>query len=76
MLAAAVRHVLERHAKEWCVETEEVRVESDGSILVISGFMLEIGQRRTSSISTATLPSTSMSLMASLHDVIGRSQKL
>ena len=47
-----------------------LRVESELSILVMSGFIIAIGQRRTSSASAATTPSTSMSLIASLHDVI------
>ena len=44
--------------------------ESEASIFVIRGFIMAIGHSLTSSISAATLPSTSMSLIASLHDVI------
>ena len=47
-----------------------LRPESEASIFVIRGFIMAIGHSLTSSISAATLPSTSMSLIASLHDVI------
>ena len=45
-------------------------VDSELSIFTMSGFMSEMGHSLTSSASVATTPSTSMSLIASLHDVM------
>ena len=34
MLASLIKSVLDRHATQWGLETDDVRVESDGSIVL------------------------------------------